>query len=359
VSTPPGVLGHDTRPDPVAATSLVEYADYGSPNRPNVGPNAAITAVAPNDFLTLERAAIAARKGLGLVLPIEIPTNYSDYATAYWGSLTDPANPAVPPTICTAGSFAGSVPTSPPTGSMCPDGTTAPCLFPVHVNADGTLNFNCLVAQVNVSRPPILDLRVYNLMVLDTTGHYKFDAYLNPNLPTLNAARQNRVVSAFFRLNASQSTNLGGPLPAPNTFTAGTNVCKNFTSTDQIGCIIQANPCSIGYAGREAVVKAPLALNNLAYRLGTALADSRAPTDTTITELLDTTPTAPFYPMARKLFVNHWVDPALPTLPTMAKEDVLYNCFKQDAITSPRVTQFHFLKVPGGPKVDNACPNNR
>ena len=63
--------------------------------------------------------------------------------------------------------------------------------------------------------------------------------------------------------------------------------------------------------------------------------------------------------MTRKLFVNHWVDPALPVLPTMAKEDVLYNCFKQDAITSPRVSQFHFLGVPGGPKVDDACPNNR
>jgi len=358
-STPPVPVGHDSRPDPTASTSLVELADFGSPNRPNVGPNQAITAPAPNDFITLQAAAIAARKGLGLVLPVEMPTNYTDYATAYWGSAAAPTDPTVPPTVCTAGAFAGSIPTGAPANSMCPNGGSAPCLFPVHVNADNSLNFNCLVSQVNLSRPPIVDLRVYNLMVMDPTGHYRPDAYTNPSLTTLSAAKQNRTVSAFFRLNASQSTNLGGPVPAPNGFTAGTTVCKTFTSTDQIGCLVQANPCSIGFVGREAVVKAPLPLNNLAYRLGTALADSRAPTDTTITALLDTSATAPFYPMARKLFVNHWVDPALPVLPTMAKEDVLYNCFKQDAITSPRITQFHFLKVPGGPKVDDACPNNR
>ena len=122
---------------------------------------------------------------------------------------------------------------------------------------------------------------------------------------------------------------------------------------------MQANPCSIGFSGREAVAKLPNPINNLAYRLGTSSADSRPPTDTTILELLDTSATAPFYPMARKLFVNHWNDPALPVLGTMAKEDALYGCFQQTAITTPRVTQFHFLGVPGGPRVDNACPNNR
>src|SRR5262249_14494270 len=96
-STPPNPPGHDSRPGPVGAAALVGMADYGSPNRSTVGPNAAITAAAPNDFMTLQRAAIAARKGLGLVLPIEIPTNYTDFATAYWGSATDPTNGSIAP----------------------------------------------------------------------------------------------------------------------------------------------------------------------------------------------------------------------------------------------------------------------
>ena len=121
---------------------------------------------------------------------------------------------------------------------------------------------------------------------------------------------------------------------------------------------MKANPCSVGFAGREAVDKLPSALNSMAYQLGVTAADAKPPTDTNILALLNTASSA-FYPMSRKLFVNHWVDPALPVTASAPKEDLLYGCFKNAAITSPRVTQFHFLAVPGGPVVDNACPNNR
>ena len=385
----PPTLGTDVRADPAAATALVELAEFGAGSRQNVGPNANITAPAPNDFQTLQHNALLARKGLGLVLPVEIPTNYSDFATAYWGPATDPANAMAPITVCTPGQFALSTPVAAQgtATTICPDGTSGTCLFPVNVScSDGSapnlgsippsctapatvkLNYNCMVDRTTPTRPALTDGRFFNQFVVDpVAGHYRLDGFTDPLVTAVPAAKVNRVVSAFFRLNVTQTNNFGGPIPAPNGFTVATpgatplvgNVCKNFTSTDQIGCLVQANPCSIGFAGREAVAKAPALINDLAYRLGVAQADSRPPTDTTILELLDTSATAPFYPMARKLFVNHWVDPALPVLPTMAKEDVLYNCFKQDTITTPRITQFHFLGVPSGPRVDNACPNNR
>lgn len=370
-SAAPGTPGVDTRPDPTAAEALVELPEFGAPHRSNVGPNQAITAPAPNDFTTLQKAAIAQRKGLGLVLPIGFPTNYQDEGVAYW---SPSAAPGQAPVICTAGSFAPTIPVAP--AGMCPDGTNAPCLFPVNVKcSDGSappcvapattvLNFNCMVATATPVKPPLKDNRVYNLMVVNAAGKYVLDGYTNPSLGTsLTVAKQNRVVSAFYRLHVSQVDNFGGPIPTPNSFTVGTSVCKTFDETTQIGCLTKASPCSIGYAGRESVDKAP-GSNNMAYRLGTT-APGVAATDTNIQALLDTTNPS-FYPMTRKLFVNHWVDPALAVLPTMAKEEVLYNCFKQDAITSPRVAQFHFLPIPAttafpapGPHVDNSCPNPR
>jgi ABC-type phosphate transport system substrate-binding protein len=346
-----GAIGNDLRPDPTLASALVELPELGAPNRQNVGPNAAITAPAPNDFITLQRAAIAQRKGLGLVLPIEIPTNYADEGVAYWSPTSAPGQA---PLICNPGVFAPTIPVAP--AGLCPDGTSPPCLFPVNVTA-GVVSFNCLVATATPVKPPLRDNRIYNLLVVNAAGKYVLDGYLNPNLTALNAARQNRVVSAYFRLHTSQTTNYGGNPTLLGT--AGTSVCKALTSTDQIGCLVKANPCSIGFAGREGVDKAPLILNTMAYRLGTTLADSRPPTNTTINALVDPSPTAAFYPMARKLFVNHWTDPSL-TPPFAAKEEVLYSCFKDSTITNPRIQQFNFLPVPvTGPIVDNICPNNR
>ena len=353
-SNPPGVLGVDTRPDPTLTAALVELPEFGASNRQNVGPDPSNV-----NFLAQQKAALALRKGLGLVLPVEIPTNYSDEGVAYW---SPSAGPGQSPVVCDPGKFAPSLPDSSPQG-ICPNGNAPPCLFPVHVDpVTLAVNFNCLSNAASLPGVGLRDERVFNLLVVNSAGKYVHDAYLNPNL-TLSAIRQSRVVSGFFRLHATQTTNFGGTPTSPGV--VGTNVCKQFTSTDQIGCLVKANPCSIGFAGREAVDKLPNPLNSLAYQLGIAAADAKPPTDTNIYKLLDVSSTT-FYPMSRKLFVNHWVDPALPVLPTMANEDILYNCFKDSTVTNPIVSTFHFLPlngsqpfVPTGPVIDNVCPNNR
>src|SRR5262249_27784060 len=148
---------------------------FGAPNRQNVGPSL------PESWVLgaqKQAAALAKRQGLGLVLPIEIPANYTDYATAYWAPTGSAMDPLAPPVICTPGALAASIPTGSPADRMCPDGTTAPCLFPVNVTNVGdstTLNFNCLVANASPVKPPLSDNRVYNLMVRDFAGHYVLD----------------------------------------------------------------------------------------------------------------------------------------------------------------------------------------
>jgi ABC-type phosphate transport system substrate-binding protein len=347
-SNPPAVAGVDTRPDPT--TVLVELPEAGGPTRQNWGPDACNSAT----WLAAQQANITQRKGLGLVLPIEIPTNFGDEGVAYW---SPSAVAGQAPTLCDAGQFAPSLPDALVGGQagVCPDGKTWPCLFPVHKNPDNTITFNCLTAAAVPAKAPVRDERFYNILVVNSLGKYVKDNYLNPSI-TLPAARQNRTVAGFFRLHASQLTNLGGNPTIAGT--PGTSVCKQFTSTDQIGCLVKANPCSIGYAGREAVDKLPSALNSFAYQLGIATTDAKPPTDTNIYALLDPL-NAAYYPMSRKLFVNHWNDPALPVPASAANEDILYSCFKNDTLTSPIVTNFHFLKVPTGPTVDNVCPNNR
>jgi hypothetical protein len=214
------------------------------------------------------------------------------------------------------------------------------------------------------------DNRAFNLLVVDDIGHFRLDGFSNPLL-SLAAVRQNRVVTAYFRLNVTQADPVNGtptlagvPTPAfPPNAPAANSFCKALTSTDQIGCLVKANPCSIGFAGREAADKTPSPLNSFAYQLGTTAVDARPPTDTNINSLLDPSPTAVFYAMSRKLFVNKWTDPAFAagpvTDPAFANEDILYNCFKDATKTNPAVSAFHFLPIGSGPVVNNVCPNNR
>ena len=345
--------------------------DLGAPSRQNVGPDAAQTAT----FRANQEPLVKQRRGLGLVLPVEVPTNLT-VANGFFGF--DPATPGSLAT-CTAGKFGATTPGL--ANSICPDQlSVGVCLLPVQcLNAACTqVNFNCMEPSAAGAHSPLSDARSYNLNVVDTLGHYLVDGYRNGQI-TLAANRQVRAVTgAFFRLHSTQITTLGGPSPGgvaagaivnatvspaglPQQFSFASASCMQLTSTDQISCLVKASPCSIGYAGREAVDKLPNPLNTLAYQLGVAAADAKPPTDTNINNLLNTT--AVFYPMARKLFVNHWNDPALPAPASASNEENLYTCFKDSTITNPVVSAYHFLPVPGFaggvPKVDNVCPNNR
>ncbi len=371
-SNPPSPLIPDLRPDPPVG----ELADFGAPSsRQNWGPDPT-NVIPPNPptqglanpaFQAVQAPALTARKGLGLVLPIEIPTNYRDESTAYWSATGQPFGSS--PVVCNG--FAPSLPDAAPHG-ICPDGKTGLCVIPARIDPStgAVQTFNCMTAAGVPARPGMSDNRAFNLWVVNDVGHFVLDGYTNPNL-TLAAIRQNRIVTAYFRLHVSQADPINGgptltgvPTPAfpPGAPLATTSYCKALTSSDQIGCLVKANPCSIGFAGREAIDKAPSVPNNLGYQLGVTVLDARPPTDGALKALLDPSPTAAFYPMTRKLFVSHWVDPSLTTTPNdpnFENEEILYNCFKDPSKGNAAVGTFHFLQLDTGPVVDNACPNNR
>ena len=97
---------------------------------------------------------------------------------------------------------------------------------------------------------------MYNLWVLSGSGKFFRDAYVNPYLDA-SSVRQNRIVSAYYRLQTTKVNNTiasatGGP-------------CRALTSTEQIGCLVKASACSIGFASRGAVA---FDNTNMAFQIG-------------------------------------------------------------------------------------------
>ena len=325
-SNPPLTPFLDDRVEPPVGV----LADYTVSTEPGVLPDPSI----PNAD-ALQKAAVLLRKGLGVVLPIEVPGNYTDERIAYFSTVPSGGEPV----LCGPGKFAPSIVDGQHPTALCPNGKTQPCLLPVNTDNPAVPNFNCLTNAPVPVTPPVRDGRVYNLLVVDTAGHYVRDNYLNPNLPTLSAVRQNRVVSAFFRLHISHVTNLGGFAPGIN--------CKKFSSTEQIGCLVAASPCSIGFAGREAVDNA---LNIAAQVAGIK------PTAPNIENLVNGSG-RPFYPLSRRLWVN-----ALNGAAVGGDQLSLLRCFQGQL---PGVTlndidadlrRRNFVAVPAGVNRSKSCP---
>jgi hypothetical protein len=233
---------------------------------------------------------------LGVVLPIWDATEASqNIGTA----------DAFPTTACGQGTF-GCAPavrisrnnaTHTNTFALCPDGTDPnvkpngtscainQCYTP-QAGPPQTPNFACINASGNTGATHTKDGRVYNLTVWKnnqvglyprSTGQCSASAANTTNLTPMYRG-------AYFRLH--QNFVATGA-------TTGTLPCQKPSATDQIGCLVTASPCSIGYAGNSAVVGNTVAIN----------VNNIAPSNACIQKLL-TDPSGPLYPISRKLYFN-------------------------------------------------------
>ena len=173
---------------------------------------------------------------LGLVLPV-VPTDFLGSIAAQY-----------PTTACAATNFSvpGTTVTDPNTGFAvkvpCPNGEPQHggnlCVVPV----DATGNTNCLngtgnipfafsPAAVNGILPGSADARVYNSHLLTgpaATSTYQVDTH------------GRSIVGAWYRIHSAHTLNSGG------------TKCLQSAATDQIGCLVQASPCSLGYDSHDA-----------------------------------------------------------------------------------------------------------
>ena len=241
---------------------------------------------------------------LGLVLPMLPP----DVATT--------ATDKYPTQACDLGAF--DLQSTGSTTLPCPGGPLffGKCFQPYHLRADGTFDFQCIAAKSAKAfgTPSGIDGRAWNLPVkkpslTDTT---KPAAYLKD-------ANNRFMTASFFRIHTTKSTFTGGP------------TCQLADATQQIGCLVSSDPCSIGFAGREAASQPgaqSLLVNNI------------PPTDINVQNLV--TGGSPVYPIARRLFFATLV--GFGNL--KGGELELAKCYADNTTTKQYVLDHGFIPLP-------------
>ncbi len=266
---------------------------------------------------------VASRKGdLGLVLPIVATDQLAlsaSYPTTPCTTNTILAVNSAPRVINTAGSLQPS--TSP---GRCPNGDVPvlvnQCLIPVDANG----NPNCLAAKntkpsfifdntaVDSVTPLAADGRVYNQHLRlggtnsNTSGTYQNDKN-SPARP---------LEGAFVRLHQSRSLNATD---------ATQNTCATAQTADlQIGCLVQASPCSIGYAGRDSITAGATPLKVSALDSTAACVEAFA------------------YPLSRKVYLSTLIGFENVT----GQELALAQCFTNPTLLNPALASGGFFQIP-------------
>ena len=269
---------------------------------------------------------------LGLVLPVFLPdvaavTTTDDYPTidcdAGFCDLVAPARV-----------------TQMPVGYLCPDGQVPSlnrCFMPYHVDTTlpGGENFACRSdKRLNHCFPftsASAEGRMYNKAIIKPNS--------NPGQGANALDLNNRIMSgAFFRLRAGLNSGTTPADPSP---------CLGSTNNDDtslIGCLTTSDPCSIGFAGREA---APVGS-------GKALSvNSIYPNDANIVALVDNSGTA-IYPLARRLYLAtmYGFGPTLAGLSfgggAAGGEAEVAKCFGDNFIDKSAIVGHHFVPNPAG-----------
>jgi len=254
-------------------------------------------------------------KSLGLVLPVFVPE-------ALDTGLVYNAN------TCSTGVFTFELA---PFGELkCPNTTSTlfgKCLTP----RDAAGHAGCLNKSFNVPAfsPSGADGRAYNLVLRNADGTIAVDA------------SNRQLKGSFYRIHTTKTVST----PA--------DTCTKQSATLQIGCLVQADACTIGFAGREAADLIPDATS---LRVNGIL-----PTNANV-RLLLTDPTNPgVYPLARLLYLNTMKGFASLTDPAQA---ALAACFQNRTVVDAAAQAAGFITLDDTgttpiPLVDfneSACP---
>ena len=269
---------------------------------------------------------------LGVVVPISMPLDVPGQNS--WDNYRYPLGGT-----CTSGARGVSNPWAGHT-MVCPDGASksisGSCRLAINTGVSPN-RFDCTVDSPLPSGT-VSDSRIYNLMPVNKLGHIADtspagegplqDAYNNPFFP--NAPNLRRFARRYYGIHMIRPDNSTGLAT-----TAGP--CVDNDDTSQIGCLVKASPCSVGYAGREAADAGPTFAN-----VGLRLTGIQA-TVTNIQNLA--TAGTPVYPMARKLWFNSFQ-------PTPAPEVI---GFETPNLTADEQTLATCMGLPGKCAVDADC----
>ena len=287
---------------------------------------------------TVATEQVCGREGnLGLVLTV-VPTDKL--------AVTD----SFPTTVCGTGKTklaAAPLPLNFPAGNTyyrCPSGDQTVLAGQCLVPTDSSGSTQCLAGAA--SRPGfVFDNKTINGITVDAIDGRVYNAHLHG----LNAGGFNyqldttsrEIYGAFYRIHSTRSMVTSGG-------DTSTKSCVNQDATSQIGCLVAASPCSLAFAGGEAVNQNP--------DTGAVAAKGIAATTACVSTFS--------YPMARKLYANTLIgfgsvtDPELSLAKCFAKTEVPALLAPNDInsiltakgfIPNPSVTRADGLTYAGGP----------
>ena len=323
-------------------TAVGSYANVLLPPPPGL-----LTSPIPTDYRELDpirrpclsgitaKEDVCNRDGnLGLVLSV-VPTNFLGSTAAQY-----------PTTSCVATNFsvAGTTVTDPNTGFAvkvaCPNGEPQHggnlCVVPVDasgntncLNLTGNVPFAFNPAAVNGIAPGAADARVYNSHLLTGpagTATYQSDSF------------GRSIVGAWYRIHSAHT--LAGA--------TGTK-CTQADATNQMGCLAQASPCSIGFDGHEATNWDAM---------------SATPGSTVALKINQVAPLAACvqsfdYPLSRKLYLNTlvgWGNVAASDPTWGPAELALAQCEASEAFIGPLLTNGGFFNFAPGSAPNGGSP---
>jgi hypothetical protein len=283
---------------------------------------------------------------LGVVLPILIPD-----ATSALPSDNYPTIPCL--TSCTlVAPIAGSLM---PNGYRCPNGAppAAGTCFVPYGGSSSAPDPRCIASNLNkcVGASGSPDGRVFNQSVVVLASQIPAAKRGGANYQFALDSQDRILDHTYFRMHAYHAGKNG----TADASVGRTGLCKENDDTSQIGCLVNSDPCSVGYAGREAAKYYPglvvggtltpqpaplkaMALKNIPPFAPTGDADAF------LKNLL--TGSGTIYPMARRLYVTTVY--GFGELQNGEKE--LAACFAKDSILTTIMTKHGFVPTTGGVK---------
>jgi hypothetical protein len=284
---------------------------------------------------------------LGIVLPILLPdVSFISNADAFPTQACS--------TACTlVGPIRGSLL---PAGYKCPNSGTSPvlggCWMP-YAGTSASPDPRCVSsnqARCFDKGSARDDGRSYNMPVVVASSQVP-SARRSTFAFQFGLDNLNRIMDkSYFRIHSTTA----GQGNVPNAALGTTGLCRENDDTSQIGCLVDSDPCSVGYAGREAArgfpgtgspsIPQPDHAKALAV-LGTTpfTPDVGGDTDAALKNLLAPAGTLPLYPLARRLYVT--TEYGFGNL--LGGEKELAQCYANNTILNTALTG-RFVAVPGG-----------
>jgi hypothetical protein len=275
---------------------------------------------------------------LGVVLPVLIPD----------ATVTLPSD-LYPAASCGSGSctvVAAAKPSALPPGFKCPAGPLllGKCFMPAisAANPDARCISNATSKCFGVTGKP--DGRAYNKVVVVAKTQFPTSQQGSTKYQFASDANGRLLTGSYYRIHAQTPAatwvaDASGGNP--------TGTCQQGDDTSQIGCLTDSDPCSVGFAGREAAKIYPNAISAPLKALavnGTPPFTPGADPDLALKNLLQPAGTVPLYPLSRRLYVTTIY--GFANLQGGEKE--LASCYAADSIVASAVTGHGFVAVPGG-----------